>query len=403
MGRGINRLMPLQCAKSKKPMLCDGDGLWLKTKPAKGGGWSRSWLFRFQLDGVKDQMGFGSLHDRPLAAARAKRDEARRLLLEGINPKIERDRQRAEQRIAALPVTTFKQSAQAYIDAHEVGWRSAKHSAEWVKTLTQYAYPVFGDLPVGAITTDLVLRCLEPHWLAIPNTMARVRGRIESVLDWAKARGLRNGGDNPASWDILKHLLPKPSKVKPVVHHEALPFEEVPAFMAALRKIDGPAARALEFTILTAARAGESRLATWNEIDGDVWTIPGSRMKAGKPHTVPLCKRAMAILHEMRGLDREMIFPRHGGPAGLRRVLQRLGRDVTVHGFRSTFRDWCGARSNFPREVAEMALAHRIGNATENAYARSDLFEKRRRLMAAWCEFCTSTKVVGGKVLPMRA
>jgi len=395
MGRGINRLTPLGCTKSKKPMLCDGGGLWLRTKPALGGGYSRSWLFRYAIAGKKGQMGLGSLHDRPLAEARAKRDELRKLLLEGIDPKADRDRKRAEALVAALPIMTFKQAAQAHIDSHEKGW-SPKQTGNWNSMFQKYVYPVIGPLPVAAIGVDLVLKCLEPHWVTIPNTMMRVRGRIEAVLDACAARGLRDS-TNPARWSVLKHLLAKPSKLRPVEHHEAMSFEELPAFLNELRKLDGPAPRALEFVILTAARAGEARLATWGEIDfaTATWTVPPSRMKAGREHRVPLCKRAVAILEEMRDLDPEMIFPRHGGPAGLRRVLKRLGRDVSVHGFRSSFRDWCGARSNFPREVAEMALAHKVGNAVELAYARSDLFEKRRRLMAAWFDFCTSAPKKG--------
>jgi integrase len=405
MGRGIHRLSPLFVEKTKKiGRFADGAGLWFRTKETKNGGISRNWLFRYSYGGRKQIIGLGPTHTVSLAEARDAAQAARKLLLMGLDPRGERDRLRAEARVAALPVTTFKQAAQQFVDSHEAGWRNARHSHDWVRSMKQYVHPVIGDLPVWAITTDLVLRCLQPHWETIPNTMQRVRGRIERVLDWAKARGLRNGGDNPASWDILQHLLPRPTKLKPVEHHEALPFEEVPAFMARLRALDAhvPGARALEFCILCAARTGEARLAAWSEIEGDVWVVPSARTKTGREHRVPLCRRAMEIIEEMRGLglDRELVFPGHGGHSGLRRVLARLGVDATVHGFRSAFRDWCGARTNFPREVAEMALAHRIGNQTEQAYARSDLFEKRRRLMSAWCEFCSADKPVGN-VLPL--
>jgi len=385
-------------------MINDGLGLWLRTKPAKGGGLVRSWLFRYQLGGGKKQaMGLGSLHDRSLAEARLKRDELRKLLLEGIDPKIDRDRKRAEQRLANRPVMTFKQAAQEWVDAHEAGWRSRKTFEDWTGMMTRYAFPVLGPLPVAAVNVDMVLQVLKPMWDAgIPGTGSKLRGHVERVLDFAAARELRDSA-NPARWKTLRNLLPKPSKVRPTTHHEALPFEEVGALMAQLREVEGPAARALEFTILTAARSNESRLAEWSEIDGDVWTIPAGRMKAHVEHRVPLCGRALEILEEMRGLDPEMIFPSHGGQAGLRRALAKLGRtDITVHGFRSTFRDWAGARSNFPREVAEMALAHRIGNATEQAYARHDLFEKRKRLMEAWCQFCAEPKAGVEKVVQLK-
>lgn len=349
-------------------------------------------------------MGLGSVRDRSLAEAREIATQARKLLLDGNDPLEARRATLAEKRVARIPVTTFKQAAREYIDVHEKGWRSAKHTKDWVVTLDTYAHQFIGDLPVSAINTDLVLQVLRPIWERIPDTASRVRGRIEMVLDACAARGLREE-TNPARWAVLKHLLPKPSKVKPKEHYEALPFEQVGAFMAELRELDGPAPRSLEFLVLTAARAGEVRLATWDEVQGKTWVIPKERMKAAREHRVPLCDRALEILEEMREVRGRspLIFPGHGGPAGLRRVLERMGVDATVHGFRSTFRDWCGARSNFPREVAEMALAHRIGNATEQAYARSDLFERRRKMMDAWCAFCSAPIVGAEVVVPMRA
>lgn len=409
MGRGINRLSPARVRTLRKPGLyADGGNLWLRVKKGAGGATNKSWLFRYALDGKEHLMGLGPLRDRSLAEAREIAAQARKLLLDGDDPLENKRRTLAEKRVAAIPVTTFKQAATAYIQAHDAGWRSAKHARDWADTLDRYAHPVMGALPVQAINTDLVLKCLEPNWETKTQTMSRLRGRIERIIGWAKARGLRNGGDNPAVWANLQHLLPKPTKVHHKQHHAAMAFEEVGAFMAALRELGGAAARALEFTVLTAARAGEVRLATWDEVRGEVWTVPGSRMKTGKEHRVPLCPRAVEIVDEMRELQTcELIFPgRSGGaplgPMAMLQVLERLGhRGITVHGFRSTFRDWCGARSNFPREVAEMALAHRIGNATEQAYLRDDLFAKRRRMMDAWCTFC-SKPMAKAKVLPLR-
>jgi integrase len=398
---GIHRLSPARVRKAKVGRHADGGGLLLDVRQGARG-LNRKWVFRYAVDGLEYWMGLGPLHTVGLAEAREQARIARAQLRDGISPIEARRSQVAERRLASTQAVTFREVARQYIDDHDAEW-TAKHHQEWIDTLNTYVHPVFGDLPVRAINVDLVLQTLKPIWETKTQTASRLRGRIQMILDAAKSRQLFQG-DNPASWDVLQHLLAKPSKVKPRAHHEALPFDDVGALMADLRKLDGPAPRALEFLILTAARAGEVRLATWDEIDGDIWTVPASRMKACKEHRVPLCERAVAILAEMRKVrDRSnLIFPGHGGPAGLRRVLDRLGRDVTVHGFRSTFRDFCGARTNFPREVAEMALAHRIGDATEQAYARHDLFEKRRRLMDAWGEFCDAPPAAGADVVPLR-
>jgi integrase len=402
MARSIHRLSAARVGTLKKPGLyADGGNLWLRVKLGAGG-INKSWLFRFAFHGREHLMGLGPLRDVTLAEAREQALVCRKLLREGIDPIQHRRTKLAEQRVLAIPVTTFKRAAQEYIAVHEVGWRSAKHSKDWVDTLDRFVNPIIGDLPVSAINVDLVLQVLRPIWDRIPDTASRIRGRIEMVFDACAARGLRDE-TNPARWAVLKHFLPKPSKVKPKEHHEALPLEEVGEFMAELRKLDGPAPRALEFCILTATRSGETRLAKWDEIDGNVWTVPSERTKTGREHRVPLCGRTLEILVEMQGVrTSELVFPGHGGPAGLRRVLDRLGRDITVHGFRSTFRDWCGARSNFPREVAEMALAHRVGNTTEQAYARSDYFEKRRHLMDAWAAFCAQP-VESGEIVVLHA
>ncbi len=277
------------------------------------------------------------------------------------------------------------------------GWRNAKHGTQWTATLAAYAFPVFGNVPAADIDVAMVLKALEPIWKQKPETAARVRGRIEAVLDWAAARGFRFG-DNPARWrGHLANLLPARAKVRRVTHHPALPYARMGEFMAALRGQEGIAARALDFLILTAARTSEATGATWDEIDlgAATWTIPGERIKAGKEHRVPLSAPALAIVRAMAGTrESEFVFPggRRARPLSnmaMASVLDRMGRgDITVHGFRSAFRDWCAEKTNYPREVAEMALAHAVGDKVEAAYRRGDLFEKRRRIMADWAKFC---------------
>jgi integrase len=293
---------------------------------------------------------------------------------------------------------------QAYVAAHCAGWKNAKHRQQWENTLVTYVSPVFGPLSVQAIDTDLVLKAIEPIWTEKPETASRVRGRIQVVLDWARARGYREG-ENPARWrGHLSHLLSDHSKIRRVKHHSALPFAELPRFLADLQLRDGISARALEFTVLTAGRTGETIGATWNEIDlaRRIWTIPASRMKAEKEHRVPLSGRAVEILKSLPredGNDHVFIGPKAGGPLSnmaMAAVLRRMGRShITVHGFRSTFRDWAAERTNFPREIVEAALAHAIDNKVEAAYRRGDLFEKRCRLIEAWAKFCGSRRPRG--------
>jgi integrase len=349
-----------------------------------------------------------------LSDARAKASECRRLCHEGIDPIDARKAARADAALEAAKALTFKHAATAYIASHRAGWRNAKHAAQWESTLASYVEPVFGSVSVQAIDTGLVLKALEPIWKSKPETASRVRGRVEAILDWAKVRGYRDG-DNPARWrGHLDKLLPKRSRVRAVKHHAALPYAELPDFLAALRAQDGIAARALEFTILTAARTGEAIGTKPEEIDtGDkVWTVPAERMKAKKEHRVPLSARVLAIVDEMnenRPASNEFLFP--GGKRGkplsnmaMTTVLRRMGRgDLTVHGFRSTFRDWAAERTGYPREVVEMALAHAIGDKVEAAYRRGDLFEKRRRLMAEWARYCgTSRGADQPKVVALR-
>jgi integrase len=346
-------------------------------------------------------MGLGPLHTVSLSEARTKAREARQLRLEGVDPIDARQAKRSQAKLDAAKSMTFRQCAEAYIAAHAPGWKNAKHAAQWPSTLEDYVYPVFGFLPVQSVDVGLVMKVLEPLWQTKPETASRVRGRIEAVLDWAKARGYRNG-ENPAQWrGHLDKLLPARSRAKLAVrqimgrqeHLTALPYSELPAFMTELRQHDGIEARALEFTILTAARTNEVVGMRWNEIDLDkgVWTVPAARMKAGREHRVPLGDDALAIL---RGLDETAgrVFPiaPHTPLRFLRTQLRR--EEITIHGFRSAFSDWCSERTNFPAEVREMALAHAVSDKVEAAYRRGDLFQKRRDLMDAWARYAAGSE-----------
>jgi integrase len=378
-------------------MHADGGGLYLQVTKAG----VPSWIFRWRPAGAARERyhGLGPLHTISLAEARAKALECRKIKLEGRDPIEER---RARQQVSKLAVAkslTFKECAERYISAHAAGWRNQKHAAQWPATLDAYAYPHFGSLPVQAVDVGLVLKAVEPIWQAKTETASRVRGRIESVLDWATARGYRQG-ENPARWrGHLENLLPSRSKVARVEHHAALPYAEIAAFVAELRQQEGVSARALEFAILTAARTGEAIGSRWSEIDltARLWTIPGARMKAGREHRVPLSDAAAAVLADLAAIrSGEYVFPgaRTGRPLSnmaLAMLLRRIGRgDLTVHGFRSTFSDWCAEQTNTPSEVREMALAHVVGDKVEAAYRRGDLFEKRRQLAEAWSRYCAA-------------
>lgn len=375
----------------------DGKGLWLQVRDGE----RRSWLFRFKLHGHERAMGLGAVEDVSLAEARERADACRKLLRDGIDPIEHRKADRAAKAAAARGIS-FREVAERYIAAHEAGWRNAKHADQWRNTLATYAFPVFGDQPVPAIDTGAVMRVLEPIWSEKTETASRLRGRIESVLDYATARSWRSG-ENPARWrGHLDNLLPARAKVQRVEHHPALPWREMGAFMAGLRRQEGIAARALEFAILTAGRTAEVIGARWSEIDGDEWTVPGERMKAGREHRVPLSTAALAVLAQMKpegSAPSAYVFP--GGRAGkplssmaLLMLLRRMGRsDLTAHGFRSTFREWAAEATGYPREVAELALAHVNKDKVEAAYQRGDLFEKRRRLMEDWAAFCANPAV----------
>ncbi|TRD10912.1 DUF4102 domain-containing protein [Erythrobacter insulae] len=403
-----NALTPLAVKNAKPGRHGDGGGLHLLVKPTG----ARSWVFRFMLNGKSRDGGLGAAGQGGMSLADA-RDEAAALRLKvkaGIDPIEERDREAAQALAAAQAAkvagTTFKDVASAYIAANEGSWRNPKHRQQWRNTLDTYVYPVIGDLPVAEVETAHVLKILEPIWKEKPETASRIRGRIETVLDSAKARGYRQG-ENPALWrGHLAQILPARTRLSRG-HHKALPYEEIPAFVRSLHEREAVAALALEYTILTAARSGEVIGATWAEVDLEkgIWTIPAERMKAAKEHRVPLLPRAVAILESLEPLGSLYLFP---GPQGgklsgmaMSMLMRRMKVDATVHGFRSGFRDWAAECTGYAHEVAEMALAHTIENKVERAYRRGDLFDKRRRLMADWAIYCASDGAARGEVIPI--
>lgn len=397
--------------QARKPgVLIDGGGLRLRvtvnsnTKEVR-----KSWVLRVTVKGGSvREIGLGSADDISLAEARERAAVSRKLARDGVDPVAARDAERAQRALEAARALTFQQCAEALIASHEAGWKNAKHRQQWSNTLKTYVYPVFGDQPVQAIDVTLVMKAVEPIWKTKTETASRVRGRIESILDWAAVRGYRHG-ENPARWrGHLQKALPARAKIQKVKHHAALPFVDLPTFMGDLRGMNGDSARALEFAILTATRTNETLKARWSEIDlkANVWTIPSERMKTGREHRVPLPALAVAVLDHMQNEHPkgDWVFPGAGrehtlSSMALLMTLRRMKRaDLTAHGFRSTFRDWAAETTNFPREVAEAALAHSIGDKTEAAYRRGDLFEKRRKLMNAWAEYCGAGAVVTGKV-----
>jgi integrase len=406
----INRLSVAEInAKSKPGLYADGGGLYLQV--ANGG--SKSWIFRYMLAGKPRKMGLGSINTVPLKLARERAAAQRLRLLDADDPIELRKAERMAKLAATTTALSFKEAAEQYIRAHRAGWKNVKHAAQWEATLKSYAYPVFGDLAVSRVDVALVMKVLEPIWATKPETASRVRGRIESVLDWAKARHLRDG-ENPARWKgHLDKLLPARGKVAKVKHHAALPYAESGEFIRDARKLDGNGARALEFAILTATRTGEIVGALWQEIDldGGMWVIPAERMKAGKEHRVPLSRRAIEILNALPREDGNpyvFIGDRKGKPLSNMALLMTLRRmkrdDLTVHGFRSTFRDWAAEQTAYPNEMLEMALAHTVSDKTEAAYRRGDMVEKRRRLMDDWAAFCGAPKSTDadGNVTPIR-
>lgn len=388
MARQLSRLSPRAVQTITKPgRHADGGGLYLSVGPGE----ARRWVFLYRWRGRLKEMGLGGLSSVGLAKARQKAQAARELIADGIDP--------LEAKRASAAVPTFGEMADAVVADLGPQWRNEKHRAQWAATLTTDA-AALRSIPVDKIGTAEVLETLKPIWSVKPETASRLRGRIERVLDAARAKGFRSG-ENPARWrGHLDHLLPKRQKLTRG-HHAALPYGEVPAFVADLRARDATAALALEFAIFTAARSGEVRGATWAEIDlsAKVWTVPAARMKAGRPHRVPLTERTVAILEKVKpltgGEPGALVFPSakpekplsDGAFAALLRRMERAG-EFTPHGFRSSFRDWAGEVSTFPRELAEAALAHVVGDETERAYRRGDALEKRRKLMDAWARFC---------------
>ena len=384
--KGIVRLL-----RQRPRRYHDGHGLYLRvTSPT-----SASWILRYEHHGIERMLGLGPLRLVGVKEARIRAREAQRQLkLDGIDPVQDRRDKKAERALAAAKAMSFQDCAEAYLAQHESKWKNRKNGQQFINTLTQYAFPVLGLLPVGSIDTGLVLKVLEAIWTRIPETGNRVRARIEAILDWAAVRNYRQG-DNPARWrGHLDQVLPSRSSIAKTNHHAALPYADMPAFMAALRTRPGSAARALEFTILTAARTGETTGAQWSEINFEAatWTIPAGRMKGAKEHRVPLSSRAIELLQELpTEADNPFVFL--GASAGLgssamAQVLQRMGRDITVHGFRSTFADWSHDNTAFPKVVIDMALAHVVGDAVEAAYRRGDLLVKRAQLMQAWAQYC---------------
>ncbi|MCW2573560.1 MAG: Phage integrase [Frankiales bacterium] len=411
--RETNRLTVKAVESKKKPgHYADGGGLYLQVSAAGG----KSWIFRYTSKAIltrngkpkEAEMGLGSLADVSLSAAREKRNDYRKLLQTGIDPLAAKKQGVADRAIAEARSSTFSECATAYIEAQRPSWKNAKHAEQWTNTIETYCGPIFGALPVQSVDTGLVLQVLGPIWKEKPETASRLRGRIERVIDWAKVRGYRDG-ENPARWrGHMDKLLPKMEKRKRVKHHPALPFANIADFTKSLRDRDGLAARALELLILTATRTNETVTARWAEFDLEaaLWTIPPERMKSHREHRIPLPARAVAILKDLeKSKASEYVFP--GKPSkplsnmALLALLGRMGKDdITVHGFRSTFRDWASERTSYSREVCEMALAHVVSDETEAAYRRSDLFDKRRRLLSDWAKFCEPTKPA--KVIPIR-
>lgn len=369
---------------------------------------ARSWILRVVIGSRRRDLGLGGYPDVTLEQAREKAREARALIEKGIDPA---DAKRAAQerlRAAEAKRVTFDQAALSCWRARSQEFRNAKHAKQWLSTLNLYASPILGNLPVDQIELAHVVRVLEPIWTEKTETASRLRGRIETVLEWAKASGYRNGGENPAKWETLKHVLPKPAKVRKVEHHAALPWQQMGAFMAELRKREGMGARALEFAILTAARSGEVRGATWDEIDFDakVWTVPAERMKGHKTHRVPLSDAAVKLLEalpRMKGSPYVFHAPRGGklSDMSLSAVTRRMGVDAVPHGFRSSFKDWARSSTAYADEVSELALAHVSDDKTRAAYARDELLPLRTRLMRDWARFC-ATVPSKAKVVPIR-
>lgn len=409
MGRKANELSPLEVSRLKSPGLhfvgsVAGLALHVKVTGA------RSWILRATIGEKRRDIGLGGFPDVTFASAKDRARIAREKIGAGIDPIVEKQAKKSALIAADGQSITFERAAELFVKAKEAEWSNIKHAAQWRATLKAYAFPVVGNILVRDVALPHILAILEPIWITKTETASRLRGRLENILDWAKGRDYRIG-DNPARWrGHLEHQLAKPSKVAKVEHHSALPYTEIGDFMTALKKYDGMGARALEIAILTATRSGEVRGALWSEIDLNtaIWTIPAERMKAKKEHRIPLAVAAVTLLKALPRIDSELVFPgtKNGRPISdmtMSAVIKRMGMDIVPHGFRSTFRDWAAERTNYPRDVAEMALAHAIGDKVEAAYRRGDLFEKRRRMMAEWAAFCAAPSVKSGEVISLRS
>jgi integrase len=403
MARENNRLSAIGLANKKPGFHPDGRGLYLAVSPSS----SRSWIFRYMLRGRSRDMGLGSFPDISLAEARNAAADARARCREGIDPIEQRDSQRAAQRIEKARSVSFEECTTLYFEANRAAWRNAQHTRDWELSLKNHVFPKIGGLPVADVDVGAILNVLGPMWLETPVTAGRVRGRIESVLAYATARGYRESA-NPARWrHHLEHLLPKSRKVRAVRHHPALPFDQIATFISDLRKRPEPSASALEFLILTAARSKEALGAKVSEIDFDraVWFVPAERMKAGLPHQVPLSKAALSIATRAMAAKQEYLFEAGGARLAGKsffKLLRSIDRaDLTTHGFRSTFRDWAAATTDHANHVVEMALAH-VVDKVEGAYRRDPMIEKRRALMNDWADYASREPMIA-TVIPMRS
>ncbi len=385
---------------TKVGMHSDGNGLHLKIQLSKKTNTlNKSWIFRWGAQG-KNSMGLGSLTDVSLADARAKTLECKKLVASGLNPRDERDKVKVEQKALKAHSITFEKAAKEFIKTNRASWKNEKHAQQWENTLDTYAYPKIGKVPCADVTKDQVLSILKPIWTDKHETATRLRGRIEKVLGWPIAKGYRTASNAAAYKDNLQPLLPTINKRKRIEHHAAMPYDDVPKFFASIKDDPSASARALVFCILTATRTTETTDAEWKEIDlkKNVWIVPKARMKRGIEHRVPLSSQLTATLNSMDQSVSDYVFygaTRKTKPISNMTMLKYLQRKegcekITVHGFRSTFRDWAAEKGNFPREVCEQALAHSLADQTEAAYQRGDYFEKRKELMQAWADYCFS-------------
>jgi integrase len=405
MARHSNKLSNPSLNKLPDGLHADGANLYFRVRDG-----SRSWAFRYTLDGKSREAGLGKWPERTLQEARAKAFEWRRKLIDGIDPLAERIVAKAAAVVSAAKAETFGECFKEYVQTFQAGWKP-KQIKQWTQSMEDYTLPVIGSLPVASIDTALVMKVLEPIWTKTPETANRVRQRTEKVLAWATVHELRSG-PNPAQWDNhLDQLLPKRGDLRKVVSHAAMPYADLGEFVTKLRALDSIAGAPLEFLILTAARTNEVMGARWSEIDLEAatWTVPAERMKAGEIHRVPLSPRALELLRSVPQTGSPFVFTGRDSKSRLgnsvfRQTMQRLAKGYAVHGFRSTFKDWARERTNFPDDISEAALAHKVDDKVKAAYQRTDFFDKRRQLMRVWAEFLAKPPAVNGdKVVALRA